>query len=130
MPIDEPTFASGNEPPNTLGKWIIRSGIAAVFVIFGSEKFSEDPTSHWVRLFHEIGWGDWFRYCAGVMEVVGGLLVLIPRAALVGLAMLIATMLGAVVILAFVLKQPGNSIFPGLFLVGLIGVAVWARKNA
>ena len=128
--MDEPTFASATEPRNTVGKWVIRGGVAAIFVIFGSEKFSEDPASHWVRLFHEIGWGDWFRYCTGVVEVVGGLLVLIPRVALIGLALLMATMLGAVVILAFVLKQPGNSVFPGFFLVGLIGVTVWARKKA
>jgi len=130
VPIDQPTFASANEPRNLIGEWVIRIGVATVFIIFGSEKFSENPASHWVRLFHEIGWGDWFRYSAGVVEVVGGLLVLIPRVVLVGLALLMATMLGAVVILVFVLKQPGNSVFPGFFLLGLIGVAVWARKNA
>jgi uncharacterized membrane protein YphA (DoxX/SURF4 family) len=122
-------FLSENEPRNAIGDWVIRLGVACVFVIFGSEKFSSNPGSHWVKLFHEIGAGDWFRYCAGAVEIAGGLLVLVPRIALAGLALLALTMAAAVVIVAFVLGRPGDSVFPGLLLVALIGVAVWYRQT-
>jgi len=107
----------------------MRGGVAVFFVVFGLEKFSPDPGSHWGKLFEQIGAGVWFRYFTGVVEVLGGLLVLIPRTALVGLAMLACTMAGAVVILAFVIGQPGDSVFPGIFFAALmaIGLIRWGR---
>jgi uncharacterized membrane protein YphA (DoxX/SURF4 family) len=127
--MDEPKFSSGSEPRNLIGYWVIRVGVAAVFVIFGAEKFSDDASSHWVRLFHEIGWGDRFRYFTGVVEVLGGLLVLIPRTALIGVALLIMTMAGAVIIVACVLGRHADSVFPAVLLVALIGIAFWVWKN-
>src|ERR1022692_3826214 len=76
-----------SEPRNPMGDWVVRGGVAVFFVIFGMEKFSSDPGSHWVKLFEQIGAGVWFRYFTGVVEVLGGLLVLIPRTALAGLAL-------------------------------------------
>jgi putative oxidoreductase len=64
-------------PRNALGDWLLRGGIAVVFVLFGAEKFPSDPGSPWVKLFQQIGAGQWFRYFTGVMEVLGGVLVLI-----------------------------------------------------
>ena len=80
-------------------------------------------------MFHRIGIGDWFRYFTGVVEVLGGVLVLIRRTALIGFALLGATMLGAAVILAFRLGQPGDSIFPLFFLAALAGAGAWTHGN-
>lgn len=57
------------------------------------------------------------------------MLVLIPKTALVGLAMLACTMAGAVVILAFVVGEPGSSMIPGIFFVALMGIGLvrWGR---
>jgi hypothetical protein len=63
-------------PPNAIGDWCLRGGIALAFVAFGWEKFSTN--GHWVKLFQQIGIGQWFRYFTGVVEILGGLLVLIP----------------------------------------------------
>ncbi len=128
-PMAELQFSSVPEPRNVVGDWAIRSGIAVCFIAFGLEKFSSDPGGHWTRMFHEIGWGDWFRYFTGVVETLGGVLVLIPRLALVGLAMLAVTMAGAMAIVAVVLKRPGESVFPGVFFAALVGVAIWVRHN-
>ena len=118
-----------SEPRNPLGDWVMRGGVAVFFVVFGLEKFSPDPGSHWVKLFAQIGAGVWFRYFTGVVEVLGGLLVLIPRTALAGLAVLACTMAGAAVILAFVVGEPGSSVFPAIFFIALtaIGLIRWAR---
>lgn len=117
---------SKSEPRNVIGDWAIRAGLAAAFIIFGLEKFSAG--SHWVKFFHEIGAGDWFRYFTGVVEVLGGLLVLIPRTAMVGLALLGLTMLAATLILAFVLGRPSDSIFPGVFLLAIVIFGFSRRK--
>jgi len=115
------------EPRNVIGDWVIRAGVAAVFVMFGAEKFSSSPGSHWVTLFERIGAGVWFRYFTGVVEVLGGVLVLIPSAATAGFALLACTMAGAAIILAFVLGQAGDSIFPGILLVALVAIGLSRR---
>src|SRR5919197_4328633 len=76
-----------------LATWLPRVAVALVFLSVGSSKFL-DPM--WVRLFGEIGLGQWFRYVTGVMQIAGGVLVLIPRTSLVGIV-LAGTMFGAAV---------------------------------
>ena len=115
---------------NAVGDWAIRGGVALVFFIFGMEKFSSTD-AHWVPFFHQVGLGDWFRYFTGIVEVLGALLVLIPRTALIGLALLALTMAGAVLILIFVMGQPADSPFPGAFFVTLVAIAwhQWIRRR-
>ena len=116
-----------SEPRSRLADWTVRAGVALVYVLFGTDKFGSGA-GHWLQLFREIGVGDWFRYFTGAVEVLGGLLVLIPRTALAGLLLLVATMCGAVVILCL-LGRPADSVFPGFFLIVLAGL-FWTRWNA
>jgi putative oxidoreductase len=117
-------------PRVNLADWMIRLGVAIVFLIAGSEKFSAtNPNSHWVSMFHQIGLGEWFRYFAAVVEVLGAALLLIPRTVLIGVALLAATMASAAVIVFFVLGQPGESLFPALILAGLLALG-WRHWNA
>src|ERR1035441_4275993 len=98
--------ASSDVPRNVAADWALRGGIAVAFMVFGAEKFPSDGGSSWVKLFHEIGVGQWFRYFTGVVEVLGGVLVLIPRTVTAGLALLACTMASAALILTFVLGRP------------------------
>src|ERR1044071_2614954 len=50
-----------------------------------------------VETFKKIGLGQWLRYCTGGMEVVFASLLVIPRTAALGAAVLAAIMAGAVV---------------------------------
>src|SRR5690348_3955158 len=79
-----------------LGDWALRLAVAGLFVMFGAEKFPSHAGSEWVRIFQQIGLGQWFRIFTGAVEVAAGLLVLIPRTALAGLTLLAITMAGAV----------------------------------
>jgi len=86
-------------PRVNLADWMIRLGVAIVFLIAGAEKFSAtNPNSHWVSMFNQIGLGEWFRYFAAVVEVLGAALILIPRTVLIGVALLALTMAAAAVI--------------------------------
>ncbi|HUE05402.1 MAG TPA: DoxX family protein [Bryobacteraceae bacterium] len=118
-----------SEPRSAMGDWVLRGGIALLFVIFGAEKFPADPGSEWIRMFQQIGAGPWFRYSTGVVEVLGGILVLIPRTATTGLALLACTMAGAVLILIFVIGRPADSIFAGIFFIALsiTGLVRWRQ---
>jgi len=100
--------------------WALRISVALVFSLVGLDKIVPRFSSSWVRTFDGIGLGQWFRYFTGTVELVGGLLFLIPAATAVGAAMLIATMCGAMAVHFFVFRHPANSIFPAMYLVGVI----------
>ena len=120
--------ANLGEPRYMLGDWILRGAIGVVFVIFGVEKFSSAPGSSWVGFFQQVGAGQWFRYFTSVVEVLGGVLVLIPWTTTAGLALLACTMASAVLILVFVLQRPADCIFAAGILIAL--VAFWRSRRA
>jgi len=121
-------FEALGERRNVLSDWMFRGAIALVFVLEGTEKFSSDPHSSWVRLFQQIGMGQWFRYLTGAVEVLGSVLVLIPWTVTAGLALLACTMAAATLIVLFVIGRPADSVFPGIFLLGLAAF-YWSRRR-
>ena len=121
-------FEALGERRNVLSDWMFRGAIALVFVLEGTEKFSSDPHSSWVRLFQQIGMGQWFRYLTGAVEVLGSVLVLIPWTVTAGLALLACTMAAATLIVLFVLGRPADSVFPGIFFLGL-AASYWSRRR-
>ena len=120
-------FLVHEEREKGMGDWLVRGCVALPFLIFGLEKFGNDP--HRTKMFREIGWGLWFRYFAGVMEALGAVLVMVPRLALAGFCLLASTMAAAVVIVAGVLHRPGDSLFPLVFLIGVCTVGWWWRRR-
>lgn len=116
--------ASVGESRNGLSDWMLRGAIALIFVLAGADKFGPG----WVRFFQQVGVGQWFRYFTGVVEIVGGILVLIPRTVEGGLALLACTMASAALIVIFVLGRPADSVFSGALLVALL-VFWWNRRG-
>ena len=49
-----------------------------------------------VMTFDQIGWGQGFRYLTGAIEVIGVMLLWLPRRQVIGAAVLGATMVGGV----------------------------------
>jgi len=126
--IEHSDLPAENSFRNSLGDWILRIGIAVIFLLFGWEKFSADPGSPWIKLFAKMGTGQWLRYLTGVVEVAGAILLLIPRTVLAGLALLGSAMAGAILILVFVLHHPGNAVLASTILAGL--TIFWASRRA
>ncbi|MFI5782362.1 DoxX family protein [Nocardia sp. NPDC051570] len=91
--------------------WTLRI-VLGVFFLVASGLPKLVGQSDAVRIFHEIGWGDWFRYLTGVVEVSGGLGLLIPRLSGLAAAGLSITMVCAAATQAFVLGAPTMSVFP------------------
>jgi uncharacterized membrane protein YphA (DoxX/SURF4 family) len=120
--------ASPGESRNQIADWVLRGAIAFVFVLFGLEKFPSAPGAPWVKLFQQIGFGQWFRYLTGVVEVAGGVLVLVPWTAQAGLALLAVTMAAAALILDFVIGRPADSIISTAFFAGLAAFR-WTRRG-
>lgn len=74
--------------------WALRAGVALVFTVFALEKLIG---TSWVRMFEEIGLGQWFRHFTGFLQLGGSVLLLAPRTARLGAALIGITMAGAMV---------------------------------
>ena len=107
-----------------VGLWILQIGAAGMFLMVGFLKLSGDPQM--VGLFDAIGLGQWFRYVTGSLEVVGSILLLIPRLSGLGALLLMSVMLGAVPTHLFVV---GGSPLPALILLIVTGVVAWGRRE-
>src|SRR5262245_18838527 len=80
---------------DVLKVWLVRLGVALLFIFVGKTKFAEH--SEWVGIFDRIGFGQWFRYFTGTLQIIGGTFVLIPKTFPVGILILASTMLGAMI---------------------------------
>ena len=74
--------------------WILQGLLAATFLVAGTTKLASPQMQ--VAFFEKIGLGQWFRYFTGGLEVIGAILVLVPRTAGVAAILLGMTMVGAV----------------------------------
>ena len=84
-----------------VGLWLLQIGAAGMFLIVGFLKLSGDPRL--VGLFDAIGFGQWFRYVTGSLEVLGA----------------VATHLFVV----------GGSPLPAIILLIATGVIAWGRRQ-
>ena len=107
-----------------VGLWILQIGAAGKFLMVGFFKLSGDPRM--VALFDAIGLGQWFRYVTGSLEVLGALLLLIPRLSGLGALLLMGVMLGAVPTHLFVV---GGSPLLAITLLIVTGVVAWGRRK-
>src|SRR5579872_1067902 len=103
--------------------WVARLAVVLAFVFIGATKFDASPRSMWVQVFDKIGFGQWFRYFTGVMQIAGALLMLHRRTITLGAAMLGCTMIGAALTDVFVMHAVGYVLAP-LALLGIIA-AIW-----
>jgi len=100
--------------------WILRLAVAGVFLSIGADKFNRD--SMWVKLFEQIGFGQWFRYLTGILQITGAVLVTVPRTFLIGIAILACTMAGATAVWIVRFGAPGNAIIPAVVFIALVAV--------
>lgn len=68
-------------------------GVGFIFV-FGGSKLMPDAGT--IENFASWGYPAWFVYVTGAVEVLGGILLLMPKTRFYGAALLVATMVGAV----------------------------------
>jgi len=120
--LADPRFTIDDAPGRTeiLIGWLLRLGVGGAFLSIGWSKFGAH--SGWIAIFDRIGFGQWFRYVTGAVQILGAALVLVPRTSMLGIGVLACTMLGAMAAWIFRLGQPGNAVIPGVILLALLGV--------
>jgi putative oxidoreductase len=111
--------------PKTILVWALSVASAAIFLIAGTKKLQGD--AHMVEVFDQVGFGPWFRYLIAVLEISGGISLLIPRLAAPAGVGLACVMVGATwAHLARIGGSPGLAI---VLIVACLAIA-WLRIRA
>ena len=76
-----------------IAAWCLGLYLAWLYVRMGWIKF--DPKGFWTAAFVRWGYPPWMRIAVGAVEVVGGVMLLLPWTATVGALALAAVMAGA-----------------------------------
>ena len=103
--------------------WILSGLVALAFLGAGGAKLA--GAASMVELFDKVGRGQWFRYFTGLLEVAGGIGLLIPRYAFYAAGLLAVVMVGAIIAHLTVL---GTSPTAPVVLLVLSGIIAWLRK--
>ena len=111
-----------------IGGALVRSlpaiAVGVLFIFIGYGKFENRGV--WVRIFEQIGLGQWFRIFTGVVQVTGGVLIMPRRTRTAGAALLGCTMLGAALVDVAIVRSP-IVIVPLLLLFVIATVWVTSR---
>lgn len=102
----------------------IKALLTLAFLAAGSAKLL--GVEMMVGTFEAIGWGQWFRYLTGGIELAAAVLIWIPGRQAYGAALLVATMAAAVVFHVLVL---GPSLVPALVLGALAAVILYTHRG-
>ena len=105
--------------------WILQIALGGLFAFnFGLGKVLGSERS--VELFADIGVGQWLRFLTGILEIAGGIGLLIPRLSGVAALGLVGVMGGAVITEAFIVD--GGLLTPLVWLI-CAAIIAWFRRD-
>ena len=105
-------------------EWALRTLVALVFLAAAVAKLLGVPQL--IKLFEKIGLGQWFRFFTAACEIGGAALLLIPRTATLGIALLGCVAAGALTTHIVVMKDnPADAIV----LIVLLAAIAWLRGS-
>lgn len=112
--------------PTALISWIASIGVAVMFLFTGVYKLTGNPDAQ--ATFAQIG-GDPVMYFTGLAEVIGALLILLPKTRAVGGVFAMGVMGGALLSHAANLV-PNHDMLPlAIMLFSAAGVVAWLRRR-
>lgn len=118
------TDVQGSPRRKPAALWALKGLLAVAFLSAGGAKLYGVPMM--VENFHHIGFGQWFRYLTGVLEIVGAVTILMPRLAAFSGVLLSCIMVGAI---ATHLLLIGGSAVPAIVLLALSATVVFAHRD-
>lgn len=121
---DAPVAARGRAANVAL--WVAQVLLALAFGVVGINKLGGLQPKV-VEEFAQIGFGQWFRYLTGVLELAGAIGLLIPRLSGLAALGLAGVMAGAVLAHLFVLPPPAALAAVPAFLGAVFVLIAWGR---
>lgn len=110
-----------------LAHWLLRVALALVFVYVGMIKIPGRLHPMWVRLFDEIGFGQWFRFFTAFVEISGGMLLVVPSATVVSVVLLASAMVGALFVHILIVGIGLPTVIVVLLLGGVLTIG-WHER--
>jgi putative oxidoreductase len=108
----------------TIGIWVLKLVLAALFLFAGGTKLAGLPAM--VKTFQQVGFGQWFRYAAGALEVIGAALLLWPATTAIGALLLAAICTGAFFAQLMVLHE---DVIHAVVLILILAAIAWAYRD-
>jgi len=105
--------------------WALQILFALFYTIQGIIKFNSPS---WIERFRAYGYPDHFYLVIGVLEVLGGVSLLIPKMTGYGAALL-AIIMGGACLTHLLHHETPNAIVTAVFMI-LLGVLAYARRPA
>lgn len=107
-----------------ISAWILQVILALAFLAAAGAKLASVPML--VQEFNLIGLGQWLRYVAAIVEIIGAIALLTPRFVAYGALWLAITMFFATLAHVFAMH---NNPAPALVLLILNLVVFWLRRD-
>ncbi len=105
-------------------QWTVQVLLAVVMISAGLAKLTSVDSM--VRMFQEIGLGQWLRILVGALEVVAGVLMFSNVYSAIGATIILMTMAGAILTHLFII---GGNGLPAL-VIGLLAALLLALKRS
>ncbi|KJK50355.1 DoxX family protein [Lentzea aerocolonigenes] len=107
--------------------WILQILLAVTFVKNGWALFGDD----FVKKFDDIGFGQWFRYFTGALEILAAIGLVIPRICGIAALGLAGIMGGAALTELFLVTNGGfdDALMPIIFMVWALVIAIYRREQ-
>lgn len=110
--------------PKSVAVWVVQILLALLFALQGITKLTSAPA--WVARFKAWGYPDHFYLAVGLGELVGAILLLIPRLARFGALILMAVMIGAAA--THVLHRE-QQVITTVILMALLVIILYVRRQ-
>lgn len=104
--------------------WVFQIFLAVVFLTMGMAKLSGVQST--VALFERLAFGQWLRYLAGGMEVLGAVLLLFGPYSVVGAGLILTTMVGALLAHLFLI---GGDVFPAAAFALVSALLIYLKRE-
>ncbi len=101
--------------------WILIALLALLFVPIGGMKLLGVPGA--VKEFDMIGFGQWFRYVTGILELTGAIGLLIPRCRFWAAILIACIMACATMINIWILHVPGLARVTAVLMILAVALA-------
>ena len=107
----------------TIGFWLLKILLAALFIFAGGAKLAGLPAM--VDVFERVGFGQWFRYFTALLELGGAALLLWPSTTAFGALVLAIVSVGAFLAQLLVLHE---DIIHTIVMALILGAIVWTAS--
>ncbi len=107
-----------------IARWTVSILLAAAFLLAGAPKILGIPA--WIERFAHWGYPKWFLLLIGGLEVLGAVLLLVPRTMAYAATVLGIVMLGAGY--THLANGEGLAVLRPMIFLALLEAVVWLRK--